>query len=663
MGRVYLGRTPAGSAVAVKLVHREFANDRAFRRRFEQEVAAARRVQGLYTVPVVDADLRADEPWLATAYVPGPSLHDAVADHGPLPVETAVSLIARVAEALQSVHSAGVIHRDLKPSNIILSAEGPKVIDFGIARAADVTSVTGTGVLAGTPAYMAPEYIRGQTVTEAVDVFALGVIAVFAATGAPAFGTGSGHSVMYRILEQDPDLDGCPEPVRSIAAGCLEKDPRRRSGLAEIIRRCRPDPVADGPGHTELSPPRARTVVDGAALLHDAATAAAADGAVRAGPGPQEGERASAPAGPPPAVTAVTPLPMVLTGAAVLAVIVLLVVLLPGGSDQPPTPSERTPLAALADFPGESGGVAFSPDGRTIAAGSGDGTVVLWDTATRKRRATLTQHHKPDKSEGSTTSGRSGKSPVSITCVAFSPDGRLLAAGTGEGGVGVWNVADHRQVADTPGDSLRTMERVTFSPDGRTLAAASDDGVLMWDVEAGKGLGKQRATLFPDEWVEQVAFSPDGRTLAVAPYSDYSDTDPDPAHLWDVAGRRTREELTHSKGLMGVAFSPDGKTLATTDEDEFVRLWNPANGSLERSFAGGKVTDHRGVAFSPDGKTLAVISGEHVGLWDRDHLDTERTVLVGNTENTASVVFSPDGRLVATAAYDGTVRLWRTQES
>ncbi|WP_141743641.1 serine/threonine-protein kinase, partial [Streptomyces abyssalis] len=255
MGRVYLGHTPAGSEVAVKLVHREYAGDGAFRKRFEQEVAAARRVQGLYTVPVVDADLQADEPWLATAYVPGPSLQQAVDDGGlpggspeggPLPVDAALVLIARVAEALQSIHAAGVIHRDLKPSNIILTAEGPKVIDFGIARAADVTSVTGTGMRAGTPAYMAPEYIRGQALTEAVDIFALGLVAHFAATGGLAFGGGSAHSVTYRILEQEPDLGDCPEPLRTVAARCLEKDPQRRPTPAEVIQLCRSTPAPEG---------------------------------------------------------------------------------------------------------------------------------------------------------------------------------------------------------------------------------------------------------------------------------------------------------------------------------------------------------------------------------------------------------------------------------
>lgn len=238
MGRVYLGRTPAGSAVAVKVVHRAYAADPEFRKRFALEVAAARRVQGLYTVPVVAADLDAGEPWLATAYAPGPSLQQAVGERGPLPADEVLALTAGVAEALETIHAAGVIHRDLKPSNIVLTADGPKVIDFGIARAADVTAVTATGMRAGTPAYMAPEYIRGQQVTEAGDVFALGLVAHFAATGRLAFGGGSDHGVAYRILEAAPDLDGCPESVRRVVARCLEKDPARRPTPTEVVRLC-----------------------------------------------------------------------------------------------------------------------------------------------------------------------------------------------------------------------------------------------------------------------------------------------------------------------------------------------------------------------------------------------------------------------------------------
>jgi serine/threonine protein kinase len=256
MGRVYLGRTPAGAAVAVKLVHREYAEDEAFRKRFEQEVATARRVQGLYTVPVVDADTETDEPWLATAYVPGPSLQHAVTEHGPLPASAALRLIAGVAEALESIHAAGVIHRDLKPSNVILTADGPKVIDFGIARAVDLTSITGTGAMPGTPAYMAPEQILGQPVTPAADVFALGVLTNFAATGQLAFAGESLPAVMHRILQQEPELNGCPEPLSGIATACLDKEPQRRPTPAEVIRLCGQTATAR-PAPTQPDTPRA----------------------------------------------------------------------------------------------------------------------------------------------------------------------------------------------------------------------------------------------------------------------------------------------------------------------------------------------------------------------------------------------------------------------
>jgi WD40 repeat protein len=252
MGRVYLGRTPAGSPLAVKVVHQEYAADRSFRLRFEHEVATAQRVRGLYTATVVDADVTAGVPWLATNYIPGPSLQFAVTEYGPLPVDAAVELVAKVAEALQSIHAADVIHRDLKPSNVILTPDGPRVIDFGIARAAELTSVTNTDARPGTPAYTAPEHILGQPLTPAADVFSLGVLINFAATGQLAFG-GNDHGLTYRIRELDPDLDGCPEPLRGIVTACLDKDPRRRPTPIDVIERCRH--ATTGGGTIAPSPP------------------------------------------------------------------------------------------------------------------------------------------------------------------------------------------------------------------------------------------------------------------------------------------------------------------------------------------------------------------------------------------------------------------------
>ncbi|MEE1753838.1 serine/threonine-protein kinase [Streptomyces sp. SP18CS02] len=238
MGKVYLSYTPGGRPVAIKVIRPDFAQDAEFRRRFAQEVQSAQRVQGLYTAPVIDADTDARQPWLATAYVPGPSLADAVVAHGRLPVETVLLLVAGIAEALQVIHGAGIVHRDLKPANVLLAADGPRVIDFGIARAADATSLTGSGVTIGTPSFMSPEQAAGRKVDAATDVFALGQVAAYAAKGSPAFGEGTSHGVLYRIVHEEPDLQGVPERLRELVTRCLTKDPAERPSVADVLALC-----------------------------------------------------------------------------------------------------------------------------------------------------------------------------------------------------------------------------------------------------------------------------------------------------------------------------------------------------------------------------------------------------------------------------------------
>ncbi|NJP47716.1 serine/threonine-protein kinase [Actinacidiphila epipremni] len=239
MGKVYLSYTPAGRPVAVKVIRPEFAEDAEFRRRFKQEVQAAQRVQGLYTAPVIDSDADGPRPWLATAFVPGPTLSSAVVAHGPLPVQTVLLLVAGIAEALEAVHGAGLVHRDLKPSNVLLASDGPRVIDFGIARAADATALTGSGVTIGTPAFMSPEQAAGREITPATDVFALGQVAAYAALGAPAYGDGPSHAVLYRIVHEEPDLATLPEDLRPLVRRCLAKVPAERPSLAEVVGMCR----------------------------------------------------------------------------------------------------------------------------------------------------------------------------------------------------------------------------------------------------------------------------------------------------------------------------------------------------------------------------------------------------------------------------------------
>ncbi|WP_431680452.1 serine/threonine-protein kinase [Kitasatospora sp. KL5] len=246
MGRVYLSYTPGGRPVALKVVRAEFAEDGEFRRRFAQEVANAQRIHGLYTAQVIDSGPDAEAPWLVTAYVPGPSLQQVIRGHGALPTRTVLLLIGGIAEALQAIHSVQVVHRDLKPANVLVAEDGPRVIDFGIARAADATALTGTGYRIGSPAFMSPEQAQGRPVTAATDVFALGALAAYAAGGTPPFGEGPDTAVLYRVVHEEPDLAGVPADLRDLLARCLAKDPAQRPSPAEVIEAARSHPAVGG---------------------------------------------------------------------------------------------------------------------------------------------------------------------------------------------------------------------------------------------------------------------------------------------------------------------------------------------------------------------------------------------------------------------------------
>ncbi|WP_326760431.1 protein kinase [Streptomyces phaeochromogenes] len=238
MGRVYLGRSAGGRTVAVKIVHPHFALDEEFRARFRREVEAARRVGGAYTAPVLDAGPDAPVPWVATAYAAGPSLSAAVADAGPLPEHSVRVLGAGLAEALSAVHGLDLVHRDVKPSNVLLTLDGPLLIDFGIARATDGTaSLTSTGVSVGSPGYMSPEQILGKGVTGAADVFSLGAVLAYAATGSSPFPGDSSASLLYKVVHEEPELGALSGDLRDVVADCLSKDPAARPSPSALASR------------------------------------------------------------------------------------------------------------------------------------------------------------------------------------------------------------------------------------------------------------------------------------------------------------------------------------------------------------------------------------------------------------------------------------------
>ncbi|MEU5685009.1 serine/threonine protein kinase [Streptomyces venezuelae] len=288
MGRVYLGRSAGGRTVAVKVVHPHFALDEEFRARFRREVDAARQVGGDWTAPVLDADPDAAVPWVATGYAAGPSLTEAVRDGGPLPEHSVRVLGAGLAEALAHVHGLGLVHRDVKPSNVLLTLDGPRLIDFGIARATDGTaSLTSTGVSIGSPGYMSPEQVLGKGVTGAADVFSLGAVLVYGATGESPFPGDSSAALLYKVVHEEPELGALRGDLRELAAACLAKDASARPAPGDLARRLAPQGAAALVAAGWLPGPVVERVSRSAVRLLDLDTGAGA------GPAPQE-----APSGP-----------------------------------------------------------------------------------------------------------------------------------------------------------------------------------------------------------------------------------------------------------------------------------------------------------------------------------------------------------------------------
>ncbi len=271
MGVVYLGSDRRGQRVALKVIRPDLAEDQEFRSRFAREVSAARRIRGGCTARLVAADLEAERPWFATQYVPGPSLHDKVAEEGPLPAAEVAAVGAALSEGLVAVHEAGVVHRDLKPSNILLSPKGPRIIDFGIAWAMGASTLTHVGTAVGSPGFLAPEQVRGAAVTPATDVFALGATLAYASTGDSPFGHGSSEVMLYRVVHEEPQLRGVPGALAPLVRACLAKDPEQRPTTLQLSLRLKEIAAREAQG-LGLGEARSAGRDDGAAGSASAAT-------------------------------------------------------------------------------------------------------------------------------------------------------------------------------------------------------------------------------------------------------------------------------------------------------------------------------------------------------------------------------------------------------
>ncbi|MFE2887434.1 serine/threonine-protein kinase [Streptomyces sp. NPDC059272] len=258
MGVVYLGSDRKGQRVALKVIRPDLAEDQEFRSRFAREVSAARRIRGGCTARLVAADLDADRPWFATQYVPGPSLHDKVADEGALGAAEVAAIGAALSEGLVAVHEAGVVHRDLKPSNILLSPKGPRIIDFGIAWATGASTLTHVGTAVGSPGFLAPEQVRGAAVTPATDVFSLGATLAYASTSDSPFGHGSSEVMLYRVVHEEAQLHGVPDALAPLVRACLAKDPEERPSTLQLSLRLKEIAAREAQGMADVRPPSPR---------------------------------------------------------------------------------------------------------------------------------------------------------------------------------------------------------------------------------------------------------------------------------------------------------------------------------------------------------------------------------------------------------------------
>jgi serine/threonine protein kinase len=608
MGVVYLGRDAGGRAAAVKAVYPHLIGDAGFRARFAREIATARTATGPWIARVVEADPDADRPWFATEFIDGPNLEQRVSASGPFPRQEVEDLAVKLAEALAALHTAGVVHRDLKPRNVLLAEDGPRLVDFGVAKALDAAEVADSGYAIGAPAFMSPEQATGGEAGPASDIFSLASVLTFAATGRSPFGKAGGPvAMLLRVSQQDPDLSDVADPLRSHLLACLSRVPARRPTAQELVEKLRrpttsvrppPEPSqpvepveptihpSEGDPLLTASTSRRRLLVAG---LATAATIGIGGTVILTS------QARSAPAPPAPMRAAIPTIPAT-------------------SAPPPPPPTRKITLDGRQTLLGHRRAVqygVFSPDGRTLATGSQeeDTAIRLWDTST----------------------GQQIGSTLELEfSAAFSPDGAILATGGDRGMVTLREANTRRKMGqlDARMDDHIWVHSIAFSPDGRTVAIRTGSVVSLWDLATRTLLRN-----LPDEsrqfGVLRVQFTPDGRFLLLSGAAKKPQ--------WvDVA---TGSSVWSPAELGPAALSADGRVLAVWDELEAQKL---AVYDTSTRAAVLEMPSHSNAVLNPDGTVLARGGGS---IWD---VLTGQEIADLNMKG-GPLAFSPDGSIIAYA--------------